>query len=138
MFKKIRNDKPVYIRKVNTDSSAEESAKTKDELADKIFVRGHLTDLEKLLFAENEIKELKKKVKELELRLGKQQSDLDEAEFLIRKYKPLSKQEEKAEIAKDEYVQNLKRSMNALMKSNKNLTIEKNVLLAKLVAYKDK
>jgi hypothetical protein len=50
----------------------------------------------------------------------------------------LSKQEEKAEIAKDEYVQNLKRSMNALMKSNKNLTIEKNVLLAKLVAYKDK
>jgi len=42
-----------------------------------IFIRNNLTDYEKLLFAQNEIKELKQQLKESNYKLGEVQAELD-------------------------------------------------------------
>ncbi len=54
-----------------------------DPHPDKIFVRDHLTDLEKLLFAQSAIKEFKKENAELKIELGKAQSYIEELKHLV-------------------------------------------------------
>ena len=68
-----------------------------DEHEDKIFVRGHFTDFEKLLFAQDEIKQLKKNNSELSVEIGKAQSYITELEDTIRQLNanPRSAEEKK-------------------------------------------
>ncbi len=49
-----------------------------DPCPDKIFVRNHFTDFEKLLYAEAEIKELKAQISGLNVEIGKLKSYIDE------------------------------------------------------------
>ena len=51
-----------------------------DNHPDKIFVRDHFTDFEKLLFAQAEIKDLKKENADLKIEIGKLQSFITEIE----------------------------------------------------------
>lgn len=60
-----------------------------DKYPDKVFVPNHMTDFEKLLFAQSAIKEFKKRQSELEIELGKAISTIDELRFVINHDKEL-------------------------------------------------
>ena len=81
-----------------------------DKNPDKIFVRDNLTDFEKLLFAQSQIKELKKLLKESDEKNGKLISAVDELKHYIQTAKEMTDYNK------------ITQSINQLRKNNINLT----------------
>lgn len=96
-----------------------------EDIDSQIFVRGHYTDFEKLLFANNEIKDLKKTIKRLQseeenqkiikslqVEIGKLKSHIDELNYSIsqlrkiKKAKEIKAEKEVEEIMSKEEVSN--------------------------------
>jgi len=106
---------------------------TSDEHEDKIFVRGHFTDFEKLLFAQDEIKQLKKNNSELSVEIGKAQSYITELEDTIRQLNANPRSaEEKKELRALDYNQELLRLNKQLMEQNRKLKKTNSELIFKL------
>jgi len=104
-----------------------------DEHEDQIFVRNHFTDFEKLLFAQDEIKQLKKNNSELSVEVGKCQSYITELEETIRQLNsnPRS-EEEKKELRKLQYNEELLRLNKQLMEKCRKLKKDNDELIYKL------
>lgn len=92
--------------------------KSENEL---LFSSKNLTDLEKLLFAESHILELKNKVKNLKIELGKQKSHIDELKHKLNQGKPsiqqVINQGKKINKAKNERDKAVRQRAEALKKS---------------------
>lgn len=102
---------------------------TPDIHPDKIFVPGHLTDLEKLLFAQAYIKELKKENSALSIELGKLRSFIQEQKEVMNL--------EKGELKKlraISYNQQLLDDNAKIKRENKRLKKDNKDLITKLCA----
>lgn len=97
-----------------------------------IFVRGKLTDFEKLLFAEAEIKDLKKEISVLNIEIGQLKSFTQEQEATILSSKP-----DKGEIKKLRAISYNKQLLDAndkLRQVNKRLKKDNEELICKLIS----
>ena len=86
-----------------------------------LFDRKNLTDLEKLLFAENHISKLKNEVKNLKIQIGKQKAHIDELEYNLKQGKTsiqqVINQGKKINKAKNERDKAMRDKADALKKS---------------------
>jgi len=98
-----------------------------DNHPDKIFVRNHLTDFEKLLFAEREIKDLKKENTELKIENGKLSAFILEIEANEHRTA-----EEKKEFRAISYNRAILEENKRLRDRNKKLKRDNSHLIAKL------
>jgi hypothetical protein len=98
-----------------------------DSHPDKIFVPGYLTDFEKLLFAEKEIKDLKKENSDLKIENGKQSAFILEMEANEHRTA-----EEKKEFRAISYNRALIEENKRLRDRNKKLKRDNSHLIAKL------
>ena len=98
-----------------------------DQFPDKIFVKGHLTPMEKLMFANSVIAELKKEI-------GGLKSEIDFLENKVNnleKVAPISRAEN-IEIRKDKTIVEMKKRNKKLADDNKKLMKSNGELIAKL------
>jgi cell division protein FtsB len=97
---------------------------TSDQFPDKIFVKGHLTPMEKLMFANAEIAQLKKEI-------GGMKSEIQFLEHEIKKITPISRAEN-IEIRKDKVIVDMKKQNKKLISNNQKLMKTNGELIAKL------
>ena len=102
-----------------------------DNFEDKIFVRGHLTDFEKLLFANKEIEELKRERTVLSIENGQLKSQIQELEAEIVKKNKMDK-EERAKLRADEYNIAILNENRNLRERNRKLMIDNSRLVVKI------
>jgi len=102
-----------------------------DQFPDKIFVKGHLTPMEKLMFANSVIAELKKEI-------GGLKSEIQHLAFELAKTKQNAhiSRAENIEIRKDKTIVEMKARNKKLTKENQKLMKSNGELISKL--YGDK
>jgi uncharacterized protein (DUF3084 family) len=111
-----------------------------DPHPDRIFVPGHHTDFEKLLFARSEIKDLKKQLACSNIELGKANSLIEELQATIKDLQPTSAitKAEKKEFRAREYNLALINESKELRKKIKKLQSEIGDLVARIVTMQNK
>lgn len=114
-----------------------------DKYPDEIFKKGHLTTIEKLLFANRYVDDLKKEVSDLNVKIGVLQSDnselIDENNALRNQSEDIKKinSKVKAELKKDKDIQDMIAQHRHAKNKIKEFQVSNSKLICELVSLRN-